>query len=158
MIRSLSRLAIPIMVALLAATVCLPAGAAALDPLLGPPNGGEQVVVRAGFQLRDINSIDDEAETFEFSGVLTLKWQDPRQAFDPAETGVKEKIYQGDYQFNELSTGWYPQIFLANQSGMFESSHLVASEGSPWIPNCTTNPGTTRKNLTPSKKPFFTRL
>ena len=70
--------------------------------VLGPPNGDGPVVVRASFEVRDINDIDDEAETFEFGGVLKLTWHDERQAFDPVEAGVDEKIYQGGYQFNEL--------------------------------------------------------
>ncbi len=31
--------------------------------------------------------IDDGTGTFEFTGVLTLKWHDPRQACDPAAGG-----------------------------------------------------------------------
>jgi hypothetical protein len=52
------------------------------------------VVVRAGFELRDINEIDDEAEVFEFDGVLSLEWRDERQAFDPEVEGVSEKLYR----------------------------------------------------------------
>jgi len=48
--------------------------------------------VRASFHLLDLQNIDDEAETFEFSGVMTLPWSDERQAFDPAEEGVAEKF------------------------------------------------------------------
>jgi hypothetical protein len=71
--------------------------------LLGPPKADGPVVVRANFKFHEINAINDEAETFEFTGVLTLRWRDKRQAFDPVAEGVDEKIYQGDYQFNELS-------------------------------------------------------
>ena len=91
------------------------------DPfLLGPPKSDGPVVVRANFQLNDINEINEQDETFAFSGVLTLRWHDERQAFDPATTGVDEKIYQGAYQFNELSTGWFPQVILVNEAGMYE--------------------------------------
>ena len=92
---------------------------------LGLPPGPRPVVVDASFELRDVNDIDDEAERFEFTGVLTLRWQDPRQAFDPAVAGVDEKIFQGSYQFDELSPGWYPQIVLANASGRFEASGVL---------------------------------
>jgi hypothetical protein len=78
------------------------------------------VVVRAGFDLQDINEIDDEAETFEFEGVLTLEWRDERQVFEPAAEGVHEKLYQGAYQFNEVFTGWFPQVVLVNESGLYE--------------------------------------
>ena len=93
--------------------------------LLAPPGEAGPVVVRASFDLYDINEINDEMETFEFTGVLTLKWNDPRQAFDPAVAGVDEKVFQGDYQFNELSTGWYPQVVLVNESGLYQTDGVV---------------------------------
>jgi hypothetical protein len=93
--------------------------------LLAPPKQAGPVVVRARFEFHDINEINDESETFEFAGVLTLKWHDPRQTFDPAVAGVDEKIFQGGYQFNELSTGWYPQVVLVNESGLYQKNGVV---------------------------------
>ncbi len=93
--------------------------------LLGPPKQAGPVVVEAHFDFYDINEINDGAETFEFTGVLTLKWNDPRMAFDPAVEGVDEKIFQGDYQFNELATGWYPQVILVNEAGSFEMNGVM---------------------------------
>ena len=93
--------------------------------VLGPPKDDGPVVVRASFELQDIDEISEENETFEFTGVLTLKWQDKRQAFDPAVVGVSEKIYQGDFQFNELSPSWYPQVILVNSSESFEQQGIV---------------------------------
>ncbi len=105
------------------------AGPAAADPaLLSLPTASRDagpVVVRAGFDLRDINEIDDEAETFEFEGVLTLEWRDERQAFDPAAEGVNEKLYQGAFQFNEVFTGWFPQVVLVNESGLYEKHGVL---------------------------------
>lgn len=95
------------------------------ETLLGPPTENGPVVVTADFQLQDINSIDDEPETFEFTGVLALRWKDPRQAFDPKVIGLNEKVYQGDYQFNELSPSWYPQVVLANDCGLYERDAVV---------------------------------
>lgn len=89
-----------------------------------PPAKGP-TVVRATFELLDLNAIDDNAETFEFSGLLSLTWKDERQAFDPETAGVKEKIYQGNFQFNEVSPAWYPQVFLANPSGSSETSVVL---------------------------------
>lgn len=93
--------------------------------LLGPPMGTDPLEVWAHFTLNDINEIYNGSETFEFSGVLTLKWHDPRQAFDPAVEGTIEKIFQGNYQFNELSPGWYPQVVLVNESGMYQKSGVL---------------------------------
>ncbi len=89
-----------------------------------PPSDGP-VVVQAGFQLLDINQIEDQAETFEFSGILTLRWKDSRQAFDPAAEGVAEKMYLGNFQFNELSPSWYPEVVLRNVAGLFEKAGVV---------------------------------
>ena len=93
--------------------------------VLGPPKDDGPVVVRASFEFHDIDEISEEAETFEFTGILTLRWRDERQAFDPAEVGVGEKIYQGDYQFNELSPSWFPQVVLVNSSGSVEQDGVV---------------------------------
>ncbi|MFW2388789.1 MAG: hypothetical protein ACN4G0_10660, partial [Polyangiales bacterium] len=107
------------MLALVAAAWALGAHGALAQPntvdepfLLGPPSGDGPVLVQASFQLRDINEIDDAAETFELGGVLELTWRDDRRAFDPVTAGVREKVYQGDFQFAEVSTGWFPQIVL----------------------------------------------
>lgn len=93
--------------------------------LLGPPMDGGPVVVRTTFEIHDINEINDEQETFEFAGVLTLRWHDKRQIFDPVAAGVDEKIYQGDYQFDEVFTGWFPQVVLVNESGSYEKHGVV---------------------------------
>lgn len=89
------------------------------------PDTEGPVVVSARFELRDINEINDEAETFEFTSVLTLSWQDSRQAFNPANEGVTEKIYTGAYQFNEIAPGWYPQVVLVNEAGALEKNGVV---------------------------------
>jgi len=88
--------------------------------LLGPPNPGEPTTVHVGFFLSDVTDVDEEREMFEFESVLTLKWHDARQAFDPTELGVQELIYQGQFQFNEVFNGWWPQLVLANESGQLE--------------------------------------
>ena len=93
--------------------------------LLGPQSNSGPTVVRAAFQLQNIDEIDEEAETFQFTGVLALTWQDKRQAFDPKKEQVQEKIYQGNFQFNEISPAWYPQVVLANVSGMYEKNSVL---------------------------------
>jgi len=88
--------------------------------LLTPPPSDGPFVVQTGFQLLDITMIDDQSETFEFTGILSVQWKDERQAFDPAAEGVPEKFYQGNFQFNEIATSWYPEISLLNTAGTFE--------------------------------------
>jgi len=93
--------------------------------LLGPPDADGPVEVSLGFFLNDVNAVDERRETFEFEAVLTLKWRDPRQAFDPRELGVRERTYQGNYQFSEVFDGWWPQLILANRSGGFETEAVL---------------------------------
>ncbi len=111
------------MAALLLALVAAPGSAQVR--LLGPPETERPVPVGVGFFLSDIVEIDDGQKTFEFEGVLTLSWYDERQSFDPVEEGTSEKVYQGDYQFSELATGWWPQLVLRNESGMYERQGVV---------------------------------
>lgn len=104
------------------------ASSAQVDPavnLLGPPSADGPAVVRAAFELRDINEINDEAETFEIVGVLTLVWKDPRQAFSATDDGVAERIFQGNYQFNEISPGWFPQVVIVNDGGQVTTSGVL---------------------------------
>ncbi len=99
----------------------------------GLPQTKGPVEVTVSFDLRDIDHIDDEAETFEFTGVLKLSWHDPRQAFDPISEGTDEKIYQGNFQFTEVFSGWFPQLILVNESGLYEKHGVllrVRSDGS----------------------------
>ena len=93
--------------------------------LLDPPGGDEPVMVRVGFFLSDVTDVDEERETFEFEGRLTLQWKDERQAFDPEQLGVAEKIYQGNFQFSEVFNGWWPQLVLANESGQYDRQGVL---------------------------------
>jgi hypothetical protein len=121
------------MIVLLAAlALAVPAVARGAGFLLGPPPDGP-TRVSAGVFLSDVNAVTEQDETFEFEAILTLRWRDPRQAFDPEVVGVREKIYQGSYQFSELFDGWWPQLILANESGQFVSQGVllrVAPDGS----------------------------
>src|SRR5262245_2772730 len=103
----------------------LPRTASSEAFLLAPPKVAGPVVVQARFEWQDVNEINEGAGTFEFTGVLTLRWHDPRQAFDPAVVGVDEKIFQGAYQVNELATGWFPQVVLVNASGLYQQTGVV---------------------------------
>ena len=114
-----------VLLTVIVVAITIPVFAQTQPALLAPPGDGGPVVVRAAFHLQDINEIDEERETFEFTGILTLTWQDRRQAFDPKEAKTKEMVYQGDYQFNELSPAWYPQVILANESGLYEKHSVL---------------------------------
>jgi hypothetical protein len=95
--------------------------------MLTRPSNDGTVVVYAAFHLQDIDKIDDETETFQFAGYLSLTWQDSRQSFAPLKEGVSEKVYQGNFQFNELSPAWYPQVDLVNTYGVIEKQAVQLS-------------------------------
>lgn len=112
-------------VALSALVLALPGVSLGASSRLGPPSSSGPTSVSIGFFLSDVNAVSEEEETFEFEGILTLEWRDPRQAFDPVEAGMPTKIYQGAYQFAEIYDGWWPQLILANESGQFESQGVL---------------------------------
>lgn len=105
----------------------VPALSAGFENLALPPPGAQPVRVAMAFRLHQLHSIEDEAETFDLSGILTLRWQDSRQAFDPAEEGVAKKVFSGNYQFNEISPGWFPQVVLSNAVITPDSQGVVYS-------------------------------
>ncbi len=119
--------------ALVSAVLLLTSGPAfAADALRGPPQSDAPTRVSVGVFVSDVNAVTEQEETFEFEGILTVAWTDPRLAFDPRAAGVAEKVYQGDYQFAEVFDGWWPQLFLANESGQFETQAVLvrlASDG-----------------------------
>ena len=62
---------------------------------LGLPPGAAPVIVKVGFYLKDINGVDEETQTFEFEGIVTLKWRDERQAFDPVRVRCRGEGLSG---------------------------------------------------------------
>jgi hypothetical protein len=87
--------------------------------LLSPPVAAGPVEVEVGFFLTDLNEIELHRHRIVMEGILTARWRDPRLTFDPAVEGVEEKFFQGDYQFSEVATGWWPQLVLVNGSGLY---------------------------------------
>ncbi len=93
--------------------------------LIGPPGEDEPVKVSVGFFLSDVTAVDERREAFTFEAILTIKWQDPRQRFEPEAIGARERTYQGDYQFFEVFDGWWPQLILTNESDGFEAQAVL---------------------------------
>jgi len=99
--------------------------AQAVNNIFGPPEGDGPIVVEIGFFLSNITDINEEEETFDFEGILSMHWNDPRLAFDPEDTGYDQLYYQGDFQFNEVFSGWWPQVFLANEAGRYDRQGTI---------------------------------
>jgi len=109
----------------LALFCCFAVAAQAVNNVSGPSAGDGPMVVDIGFLLSNINGIEEEDETFDFEGILSMHWKDSRLAFDPAETGYDQRYYQGDYQFSEVFNGWWPQVILANEAGRFDREGVM---------------------------------
>ena len=91
-------------------------GAMALEA--GMPNPPAQpTVVDAAVMILDVVDIDDVNESFTAEITVFAEWDDPRLAFDAEAEGVEMKIFQGDFQFAEIFTGWWPQLLLVNEVG-----------------------------------------
>jgi hypothetical protein len=111
--------------ALLSMLILFGVSAQAKNNIFGPPDSDGPVVVDIGFHLGNINFISEADETFHFEGVLSMRWKDSRLAFDPAVTGYDDLYYQGYFQFNEVFSGWWPQVFLVNEAGAFDQQGVV---------------------------------
>lgn len=94
--------------------------AAQVTTLIGPPQGSGPTRVLTEFHLQDIDAIDDESETVSFAGSLLLRWTDARQAFDTAEAGVHELIFNELDGLPDLHPIWLPSVDLLNAAGPLE--------------------------------------
>jgi hypothetical protein len=75
--------------------------------LLQPPSvGGQPVQVTVALYVTDFVAIDETKETFELSGYLTARWNDPRLALPASATDKKKGYRLGDI--------WAPSIESAN--------------------------------------------
>ncbi len=80
-----------------------------------PPSS--PTVVKVGIFLADIIDLNEVEETFQAEFIVSAEWEDPRLAFNPAEEGTDVKLFQGLFQFNEVFTGWWPQLLIINEIG-----------------------------------------
>ncbi len=84
----------------------------------GMPNPpGSPTEVKLGVFLADIIDMDEVEEAFQAELILIAEWKDPRLAFDADVEGSNYKLFQGEFQFNELFSGWWPQLLIVNEIG-----------------------------------------
>ena len=113
----------PVWVAGLIFLVASLGGAHAIDA--GMPNPpASPTVVKVGVFLADILDLNEVNETFQVELVTMAEWDDPRLAFDPAVEGTETKIFQGQFQFNEVFAGWWPQFVIVNEIGSGDTSAI----------------------------------
>ena len=104
---------------------CMPAAHAIDAGMPNPP--AQPTIVKCGLFILDIVDIDDVNETFEAEIAIVANWDDPRLVFDPEEEGTDKKIFQGEFQFNEIFTGWWPQLVIINQIGRGDTNAIKIS-------------------------------
>jgi hypothetical protein len=110
------------MVGLIYFLVCL-GGAHAIEA--GMPNPpASPTVVKVGVFLADILDLNEVDETFQIELVTVAEWDDPRLAFDPVVEGTETKLFQGQFQFNEVFAGWWPQFVIVNEIGAGDISAI----------------------------------
>ncbi len=99
----------------------------------GMPNPpASPTTVKCGLMILDVIDIDDVNETFEAEIAISASWHDPRLAFDPQAEGTDRKLFQGEFQFAEVFTGWWPQLLIINQVGRGDTSAIkieIAPDG-----------------------------
>jgi len=110
---------------MLTACFCMIAAPAAVAIEAGMPNPPARPTrVRCGLMILDVVGINDVEETFEAEVALVASWKDPRLAFDPEAERTDQKIFQGDFQFAEIFTGWWPQLLIINQVGSGDTNAI----------------------------------
>ncbi len=102
--------------------LCLGEGRAIDAGMPNPP--ASPTVVKVGVFLADILDLDEVDETFQIELVTVAEWDDPRLAFDPAAEGTETKLFQGQFQFNEVFAGWWPQFVIVNEIGAGDISAI----------------------------------
>lgn len=96
------------------AAVSAAAGAETLSaPLPGPP-GTPPVVVKTGFYLLNLASVNERTESFEADLYIHFAWKDPRLAFTPRRVDEKRRVL-GEEGAREFLKGiWWPQVEFVN--------------------------------------------
>tara|TARA_B110000977_G_C10805197_1_gene387995 strand:+ start:153 stop:473 length:321 start_codon:yes stop_codon:yes gene_type:complete len=86
------------------------------DIVAGMPNPpSKHTVVQVGEFVSDIIDIDELNESLDVDVIFQYKWHDDRLAFDPKIAGKQYKLFQGQFQFDEVYSGWWPQISILNE-------------------------------------------
>jgi hypothetical protein len=116
---------VPLFVAAIMSSLTLPSAYAIDAGMPNPPS--KPTTVKCGLFVLDIVDIDDVNETFEAEIAIVATWDDPRLVFDPVDEGTDKKIFQGEFQFNEIFTGWWPQLVIINQIGRGDTNAIKIS-------------------------------
>ncbi len=74
--------------------------------------------------ITDIQSLDEVNEQLQIDVIFRFKWNDPRLKFDKNDEKTSYKLYQGNFQYDEIFEGWRPQISIPLVSGLATPSKV----------------------------------
>lgn len=104
---------------LLLIALLAPVTAAAAPDLraLTPPD--PQAATPVWIEINDLQvfSIREQEEVFELGGRLTMRWVDPRQAYDPQAAGADRLEFQGKGAEDQLDRLWWPDFEFVDAVG-----------------------------------------
>jgi hypothetical protein len=79
-----------------------------------PLDKGLPVMVRTGIYYQSISTFDENADTFNGTIDLRLRWEDPRLRYSAAETPKGFQEYQGSKADDKLKNIWSPVVAFTN--------------------------------------------
>ncbi len=109
---------------------CAPVALAFDAGMPNPPSS--PTIVKIGVFLADIVDLDEVEETFQAELIILAEWKDSRLTFDAEAYGSNRKLFQGEFQFNEVFSGWWPSFLILNEIGSGDVNALqieVFSDG-----------------------------
>jgi hypothetical protein len=67
--------------------------------------------------LNRVSAPNEAFPTFDATVMLTVRWNDPRLAFDAAEEGDDRRVYLGDEALERMNDIWTPDLTIENEEG-----------------------------------------
>lgn len=83
--------------------------------------------------IRQVSKVNDQAETFEMTLDLRLRWKDPRLAFDIIQNGSERMVFNNEEAESQLKQMWTPEIVIRNLSSKpsrLEQTLFISADGS----------------------------
>lgn len=103
-----------LLAAVLALSACVPA-LAQVGTL--PPDQARPILIGTSTRVLDISRVQENLGEMSGNIELTLKWSDPRVAFDAPREGKTQKQFSGRVALQELDKMWHPAATLRNIIG-----------------------------------------
>jgi hypothetical protein len=92
-----------------------------------PPNPDGTTLVDLGLFIIEVTEINEVDNTFRIEAFMDLVWCDPREAFEPEETGVEEEIFLEEDAQEKIKLIWWPDVQFSNEAGArdIENEELI---------------------------------